>query len=146
MQAKRIRVTEESGGAVGSSTRADLAIPTEPREMANVHNIWLGISATPTTAGSNAEGVWSLFTIPDPLTPPILTAALLDGELHNRRIIACGVWHASNEMPFNMPPTQVKTSRNMNAGDRMILESTISVISSGTVSQSISLCAHVVRK
>ena len=146
MQSKRIQLSTETGSTAGSSTRVLLEVPTEPREKINFHNIWIGLGVVPVNADANANGQWVLYTLPDPVTATILTEAVLNTEVHNARIVACGLWYASNEMPFNLPPIQVKTSRNLNAGDKLILESVIEAITAGTVTQTLSLCAHSVRQ
>ena len=146
MQAKRIQVGEGNDGAAGR-TSVILDVPTEPREEVNFHNIWIGVSVEPQNADANAQGTWVLEVIRDPGSPiPVYTDTFLNTEDRNALIVACGVWSASNQSPFNLTPTQIKTSRNIEAGGRLLLTSTVTGITAGTASNRVMLCAHVVRK
>ena len=55
MQAKRIQVNEGNDTASGETT-VRLQVPTEPREQVNFHNIWIGVTVEPVTAGANCQG------------------------------------------------------------------------------------------
>ncbi len=146
MQAKRIQVKETNDG-VGALTQVILAVPTDPREMVNFHNIWVGVTVELQDTDANAQGTWVLYTISDPASPiPAFTDAFVNLETLNADIIACGVYSASNQSPFNLPPVQIKTSRNLNAGGRLVLTSTITGITAGLASNRVMLCAHTVRK
>ena len=146
MQAKRIEVQETNDGA-GTSTNATLTVPSEPREDVNFHNIWVGVSVEPQDAGANCQGTWVLHVVRDPASPlNNMTDAFINLETLNAEIIACGVYSASNEAPFNLPPTQIKTSRNINAGGRLSLISTVTGITAGLASNRVMLCAHTTRR
>ena len=145
MQAKRIQVQEGNGGA-GTSVSVILDVPTEPREQVNFHNIWIGVSAEPQNADVNAQYTWVLYIIRDPAVGIVtFTDSVLNLETLNAEIIACGVGSGSNQSPFNMVPTQIKTSRNINAGGRLILQLVTTGITAGNSSNRVMLCAHTTR-
>ena len=145
MQAKRIQVNEANTGA-GVQVEVLLQVPAEPREEVNFHNIWIGVTCEPVNADANAQGTWVLIAMLDSITAvPTFTDVILNLEASNVKIIACGVWSASNQSPFNYS-TQIKTSRNIPAGGRLVLVSNSTGISAGQVSNRVMLCAHTVRK
>ncbi len=144
MQAKRIQVAEVNTG-VGANVNVTLAVPTEPREEVNFHNIWGSVSCEPQNAGANAQGTWALFILRENATFPTLTDVVVNGETHNISIMACGCWSASNESPFNIS-VNPKTSRTLQAGDRLVLTSVSTGITAGLVSSRVMLCAHTTRK
>ena len=146
MQAKRINVNETNDGA-GSSTSAILQVPSDPREEVNFHNIWGGVSVEPQNADANAQGTWVLYVLRDPAAGLVdFTDAFVNLETLNALIIACGVYSASNQSPFTGQPIQIKTSRTLEAGARLILTSTITGITAGLASNRVMLCAHTTRK
>ena len=144
MQAKRIQVNDTTDGA-GASTNVSLIVPVEPREQVNFHNIWVGASCTPQTAGANARGSWVCYTLPQGLGVLAFTDAAINAEGSTQRIIACGVFGASNEMPWTLPPTQIKTSRNLNPAERIVMNVTIESITSGLADDRVMICAHTTR-
>ncbi len=145
MQAKRIQVNESNDG-VGQSTTVLLTAPTDPREEINYHNIWASITVEPENADANAQGTWALFILRANQTSPTLTDANVNNELFNSQIIACGVWGASNQSPYNSPPINPKTSRTLQAGESVGLISTVTGITAGNASNRVMLCAHTTRK
>ena len=145
MQASR-RVVNEANNGAGAQVEAILEVPTSPREEINFHNIWMGVSCEPQNTGANAQGSWVLYIIRENAPSVTWTDATFNGETANQQIIACGVWSASNESVFTLPPTQIKTSRNLQAGDKMVLAVITTGISAGLASNRAMLCAHVVRK
>ncbi len=144
MQAKRIHVNESNDG-VGGTTEAVLTTPTTPREEVNYHNIWGSVSVEPQDAAANAQGTWILFHLRENATSPTLTDVVIQGESNNAIIIACGVWSASNETPYNTM-FQIKTSRNLLPGASLRLQSVVTGITAGLCSNRVMLCAHVTRK
>ena len=145
MQAKRIQVNESNDG-VGGHTTVSLQAPLEPREDVNFHNIWVGVTIEPQDTDANCQGTWVLYKEDISVRPEqAFTDATLNLEVENQNIIACGVFSASNQSPFNYS-TQIKTSRNTGAGGRIILSSTITGITAGLASNRVMLCAHTVRK
>ncbi len=145
MQAKRIQINTGSDTA-GQQNEVSLTSPTDPREQVNFHNIWASAGATPVNADANADGWWVLYLRRAGETFLDLSEALLNSEVENQRIIACGQWQASNQHPWNMEPMQLKTSRNLNPGERIQLGFRIRAVSGGAVSSTLMLCAHTVRK
>ncbi len=145
MQAKRIVVNETNDGA-GGITSAQMIVSTDPREEVNFHNIWGSVSCEPQDAGANCQGTWILFILRENATQPTFTDVVVNGETNNAVIIACGVFSASNESPFNAVPINPKTSRTLQAGDSLILQSVVTGITAGLASNRVMLCAHTTRK
>ncbi len=145
MQAKRIAVFESNLGA-GSGVNAILTSPVEPREEVNFHNIWASASVEPQDAGANCQGTWVLYLIQEN-TPAInFTDVVVNGQGNNQNIIACGVFSASNESVWNSGPINVKTSRNLNPGDSLAMNCTVTGITAGLASTRVMICAHTTRK
>ncbi len=146
MQAKRIQVNEDNVGVAGG-VNVVLTVPSDPREEVNFHNIWIGAAAEPELADSNMQGTWVLFVQVDPAAAlPVFTDAVVNLENNNNFIIACGVYSASNQSPWTLPPTQIKTSRNLGPGARLVMQLMNTGITSGNASVRVMLCAHTVRK
>ncbi len=145
MQAKRIQVNETNDG-VGSETRVSLVVPTDPREEVNFHNIWGSVSVEPETTDANAQGTWVLQILRENASVVPFTDTVTNSEDHNAVIIACGVWSASNQTPYNSGPINPKTSRTLQAGDALVLVNTVTGITAGLASNRVMLCAHTTRK
>ncbi len=147
MQAKRIQVAEGNLGAGGAINVALQPVGTAAREAVNYHNIWVGASAEPQDAAANMQGTWVLFALEDPASSiTTFTDAFLNLETRNVFIIACGVYSASNESPWTLPPTQIKTSRTLNQDGRLILQLVNTGITAGLASLRVMLSAHTTRK
>ncbi len=145
MQAKRIQVNEEND-AVGQKTDVSLEVPTDPREEVNFHNIWGSVTVEPQDTDANAQGTWVLFILRENATAPNFTDVVTNGESNNAVVIACGVWSASNQTPWNSGPINPKTSRTLQAGDKLVLTNTITGLTAGLCSNRMMLCAHTTRK
>ncbi len=145
MQAKRINVSESNDGVAGS-TNAVLDTPNVPREEINFHNIWGSVSVEPQNADANMQGTWLLFLLRENATLPTLTDVVVNGEAHNASIIACGVYSASNQTPYNSGPIHPQSSRTLQPGDKLVLTSVITGITAGLASNRVMLCAHTTRK
>ena len=145
MQAKRIQVNESNDGA-GAQTSVFLFAPTDPREEINFHNVWAGVTVEPQNADANCQGTWVLGVIKENSIVPSLIDVIINNETNNQIIVACGVFSASNEMPWTSPPIHPQTSRTLQAGDAFYLTSVITGITSGTASNRVMLCAHTTRK
>ncbi len=145
MQAKRILVNESNDPA-GGQTTVSLEVPTDPREEVNFHNIWGSVSVEPQDTDANAQGTWVLMKIIDTQTTPTMTDTIINNETNNAIIIACGVWSASNQSPYNSGAIHPETSRTLQAGDKLVLQSVVTGITAGLASNRVMLCAHVTRK
>ncbi len=145
MQAKRIQVSESDLGAAGTQTTF-LTVPDEPREEINFHNIHGSINCEPTSADANAQGNWALYIIPDGGSAKTLSDSAINNEVDNPRIIATGVWGASNQSSYQSPDINPKTSRNLQSGDILALGVTVTGVTAGVVSTKIGLSAHTTRK
>ncbi len=144
MQAKRIQVNEQNVGVAGQ-VEVNLIAPSVPRENVNFHNIWASASVEPQNADVNCQGTW-LLTVRERDLPSItFTDAEVNTEDRNQTIIACGVFSASNQMPWNSGPISVKTSRNIGPLGRMVMVCTVTGITAGLASVRVMLCAHTVR-
>ena len=144
MQAKRIQVSEATVAA-GNDVAVIITTPEDVRQETNFHNIWGGAAVVPVDAASNCAGTWLLMIRPVNVTITGNTDAVINAEDKNRQIIACGVWSASNETPFNLQ-VNPKTSRNLNPGDQLTLTLHITSVTAGLVQIRAILCAHVIRK
>jgi len=146
MQAKRIQVNEANVGVAGK-VDVVLDVPSDPREEVNFHNIWIGASCEPQDAAANCQGTWVLFMQNDPTAViPTFSDGFTGSEQYNGLIIACGVFSASNESPWTLEPTTVKTSRTLQAGGRLVLQLVTTGITAGLSSNRVMLCAHTTRK
>ena len=144
MKAKRIQVFAASPGAA-NQTSVQLFAPLVPREEINFHNIWASFCAEPLVADANAQGSWALIVRRENTAQGVYSDAAINSEEFNAIIIACGVWCASNQNPHNKM-IQIKTSRNLNAGDALDLIVHVQGVTSGTVLIRMMLCAHTSRK
>jgi len=145
MQAKRIQVAESNDG-VGGVTNAILAAPTDIREEINFHNIWGSVAVEPQDAGANCQGTWVLLINRENATIFTAIDTTINNETLNSIIIACGVFAASNESPYNSGAIHPATSRTLQAGDELVLHSVITGITAGLASNRVMLCAHTTRK
>ncbi len=145
MQAKRIQVNEVNTG-VNANVQVQLVVPISPREEINFHNIWGSVSVEPQDAGANCQGTWVMYVLRENQVAVGFTDIALNTELFNLPIIACGVYSASNESPYNSGPIHPKSSRNLNAGDVLILQSITTGVTAGLCSNRVMLCAHTTRK
>ncbi len=145
MQAKRIQVLEIDR-LVNQQVDVELEAPLEPREEINFHNIWGSVTVEVEDAGANCQGTWVLFILRENVANPIWTDSVVNLETNNVRMIACGVFSASNEAPFTKDEIHPSTSRTLNAGDKLILSCHITGITAGEASVRCMICAHTTRK
>jgi len=145
MQAKRQLVSESNVGA-GAATQVTLTTPTDPREEINFHNIWGSVSVEPQDADANAQGTWVLYISRIGQVFVTFTDANINNEASNAIIIACGVWSASNQSPYNSGPIHPKSSRTLQAGDSLALQNVVTGITAGLASNRVMLCSHTTRK
>jgi len=146
MQAKRIQVDVNVAVAVGSAHTTEIEVPLEPREEVNFHNIHASCIIEPVLADANSSGFWVLYVIPEGGAPIFFNAGTLDSELNNRFIIAVGTWSASNQSPFNSGDINPKTSRTLNAGDKLAFGVSIQNTTAGNSLVETQLSAHTTRK
>ena len=144
MQAKRIFVIH-SDVLIDVKVDAFLEAPTEPRTETNYHNIWGSLSVEPELVDANSHGQWVLYVLKENLTSIIPSIAVLNNETNNPYIIACGLWAASNQTPFNIT-IHPETSRTLQAGDKLVLTTIVEGITAGLSSIEVMLCAHVTRQ
>ncbi len=144
MQASRRQVNEANLGVSGQ-VNIDLNVPTSPREEVNFHNIWAGVSCEPETAGANCQGTWVLWVLKENSVNVIFNDVNFNSEVANQFIIACGVFSAANEAPYTTTVSP-KTSRTLQAGDRLRLSITVTGITADLASTRGILCAHTTRK
>ena len=144
---KRISITSASGGVgAQSSSRFGPGTGTILRRLVNYHNIWFGIVIEPENADANANGSWVLWENRDTnVADPVWTDALIDGGDQNMKVIACGVWGASNQTPYNFS-SQLKSSRNFVANQELVLSARINGISAGNALVRTILCAGLAVK
>ena len=143
-QPKRIDVTEVNIGVAGS-VRAGFGpgVGTILRRLVNYHNIWFGFSVEPQDADANAQGNWVLWLKPDVTQTDVFWTDLnINAQTTTQFIIACGVWGASNQAPFNFS-SQLKSSRNLVANQELVLSIHQTGISAGLSSVKAIICASL---
>jgi len=139
---KRIDITETNVGVAGQvSARFGPGTGTILRRLTNYHNIWFGCSVEPETAGANSQGTWVLWLKPVVANPDVVwNDANIVGADFNQLIIACGVWGAANETPYNFS-SQLKSSRNIVANQELVFSVHQTGISADLASIRTILCA-----
>ncbi len=145
MQAKRIQVLEGNLG-VNAQVVVQLLVPDDPREEVNFHNIWASASCEPETAGANCQGTWVLQLLRAGQSQVVYSDANTILEARNPDIIACGVFSASNETPWNSGAINPKTSRTLNPKDSLRMVCCVTGITADLASTRVMLCAHTTRK
>jgi len=145
---KRISVLVDSDVTAGqqTSSRFGPGTGTIIRRLTNYHNIWFGFSAEPVVADANAAGIWVLWEKRDAnATDTLWSPATILTDDFTMQIIACGVWAASNQTPFNFS-SQLKSSRNFVANQELVMSVFVDTVTSGGVRTLTSLCAGVAVK
>ena len=140
---KRISGNTTAPGAVGGTgiSRMGPGTGTDVRRLVNFHNIWWGFSVEPESAGANAAGTWVLWQNQDAsATDPLWNFTTLGDGSQNMRIIACGVWAASNESPFNFS-SHLNSSRNLVVNNELVLTVTLTGLTAGAARINTLLCA-----
>ena len=100
----------------------------------------------PQDAGANCQGTWILWINRENQTAPAFTDSVVNNETNNYNIIACGVYSASNEKPWNSGPIHPETSRTLAPGDELGLTVMVTGITAGLASTRAMICAHTTRK
>ena len=131
--------------AVFGQVNTFMTVPATPREEVNFHNIWLSISSEPENADANGAGFWVLQVLQEGNAIPTWSLAGVQTEDDNAKIVACGVLAAANQGPGNYT-TQIKTSRTLMPGDRLVLSYNVHGLTAGNMSVNLLLCAHTTRK
>ena len=145
MQAKRIQLTSQTRLA-GQQSDVFLAVPDDPREEVNFHNIWGSMACEPESAGANANGWWVLHIKRQNMTSVVFTEPVVNLEDSNAVIIGCGTWTAANEGPWTSETVHPQTSRNLMPGDLLVLSIFVNGVSAGAVRTNSIICAHTTRK
>ena len=113
------------------------------RRLANYHNIWFGFSVEPEAAEANGAGKWILWlknNVND--TDPDFSDTVINSGDFNNLIIACGVWAASNQMPYNFS-SHLNSSRNLIANMELVLTVRVDGLTTGQITAKAMLCASV---
>ncbi len=143
-QPKRMDITNGDSGVGGQvNARFGPGTGTIIRRLTNYHNIWWGISAEPENADANANGQWVLW-LKENVTPAdtVWSQANINSQDFNMQVIACGVWAASNQTPFNFS-SQLKTSRNLVANQELVITVHVNGVTAGVVNFNVVLCASI---
>ena len=140
---KRIDSFTSTTDVVGSQSTARFGpgVGTILRRLVNYHNIWFGFSVEVEDAGANSAGKWILWlknNVND--TDPAFSDTTIASGDANNLIIACGVWAASNETPYNFS-SQLKSSRNLVANMELVLTVRTEGITAGQNTTKGILCA-----
>ena len=140
---KRISVIDSLAG-VNNQTQARFGPGTGSilRRLVNYHNIWAGFMVEPQDADANAHGLWVLWQKFNTNSSDVdWTLANIASDDFNMLIIACGLWGASNQSPFNMPPIHLNSSRNLVANQELVMTVKNLGQSAGLSRTVVSLCA-----
>ena len=117
------------------------------RRLTNYHNIWAGLMVEPETADANAHGLWVLWQKSNTnVADTDWTLANLQSDNFNMQVIACGLWGASNQTPYNMQPLHLNSSRNMVANQELVFTCKNLGQTAGNSRIVVSLCAGVAVK
>jgi len=140
---KRIEVTSTTANVNSSvSARFGPGTGTIIRRLTNYHNIWWSFAVEPTTADANANGHWVLWLKSDTNNPdPSFTDTDLNSGDFNMLVIACGVWQATNQTPFNSGPQHMSSSRNLVANQELVLTVRQEGLTTGVSQFNLMLCA-----
>ncbi len=137
MQRKRIHAAT---GTAAVNVATTLVATVDETNAVNIHGMIADFSIEPENADANANGTWALTCLPRVTTAvPAIGISALETEGDNPVIIACGVWAASNQTPFNKTLV-IKTSRNCQAGTRLVLSIRNEGVSAGIVRHIRTLC------
>jgi len=133
MDKRRIEVATGISGIGNSFIDMDF----EKGQVVNVHGFRMEIMIEPENQDANANGIWALYRLPGGVIQNAdLPVAL--GTFGNEDIApylwGIGVWQASNQTPFRILFTP-KTSRNIQAGGRIVVDLRVEGISAGVIRQ-----------
>ncbi len=144
---KRIDISAPTLGVnAQTSSRFGPGTGTILRRLTNYHNIWWGMAVEPQDADANANGSWILWQKSNTNdTDTIWSDTNINSDNFNMQIIACGVWTASNQSPFNFS-SQLKSSRNFVANQELVFTVRQEGISAGLSRVRTILCAGVAVK
>jgi len=145
-QPKRISIISDAPTAAGSQVHARFGPGTGNiiRRLTNYHNIWAGLMVEPVDAAANAHGLWVLWLKANTNNPDTeWSLAEILAEDSSMEVIACGLWGASNETPFNMQPMHLNSSRNLVANQELVFTCRIFGVTAGAVRIVCSLCAGI---
>ncbi len=146
-QPKRIEMASDSVGVTGQTDVSfGPGTGTILRRLTNYHNIWWSIAVEPENADANANGVWVLwFKADDSQTNTVWSQSNIDTNDFTMQVIACGTWAASNQTPYTYV-SQLKSSRNIVANQKLVLSVNRHGVSAGNVRVVSMLCASVAVK
>ncbi len=145
MQSKSIAAATSTAGV---GVQRSISIGPDPaiRRAVNYHNLWWSAAIEPENADANANGTWVLWTKRDITAADITwSIANLDSETSINMVIACGVWQASNQTPFNFS-SQLKSSRNLLPNELIVLSVRVEGISAGNARILELICSHLTVK
>jgi len=129
------RRIETSSSNPGISTNF-IDINFDKGQVVNVHGYRAQIALEPEVADANASGFWAVWVLPGGIIQnsdlPTTIGGLGD-EDRAPYLWGVGVWNASNQSP-RMIEFAPKTSRNIQAGGRIVLEVVITGLTSGNLS------------
>ncbi len=112
-QPKRVSILVASlGAATQGQASFGLGTGTIIRRLTNYHNIWGSIAVEPAVQDANVQGMWVLWLRANTNQPVTdWSQATIDSDDNTMEIIACGVFAASNQTPFNKE-IHLNSSRN----------------------------------
>ena len=140
MQRRRVHASTINTG--GASAILQLVGTIDETNGTNVHGVRASFIVEPEDANANANGNWVLWCIPDPVSAvPSASTSVLEVEGSNPYIWALGTWAATNETAY-CKDIDIKTSRNCQAGARIVLSVDVEGISAGNARIRATLTYH----
>ncbi len=113
------------------------------RRLTNYHNLWWSLSVEPEAADANAGGIWVLWLRANTNNPVTdWSQATIDADNNTMEVIACGVWAASNQSPFNFS-SQLKSSRNLVANQELVLSVNVHGLTAGNARVRSMMCSSL---
>ncbi len=140
---KRLNISSNAVGVAGqSNARFGPGTGSILRRLTNYHNIWGSVIAEPIDADANSHGVWVLWLKSNTNdADTVWSLGNVNSDNFNMQVIACGMWAASNQTPFNSEPIHLKSSRNLVANQELILSAHIFGQTAGLTRLVCMLCA-----
>ena len=139
---KRIEIEQTTIGAGGTTqVRFGPGTGIILRRLVNYHNIWWGFGVEPQNTDANSNGWWILWLKSNTNdADPAWTETQINSNDFNMLIIACGVWTASNQTPYNFS-SNMNSSRNLVANQELVLTVRQNGITAGVSQINLVLCA-----
>ena len=129
-QRRRVHAADQTGGA---GTQLDVVGTVDEGPAVNIHGFRASFTTEPENADANANGTWTVWCLPRQSTAvPGSSIGSLETEADNPVLWAVGMWASSNQTPSEKD-IELRTSRNCQAGTRIVLRIRREGVSAGNV-------------